>query len=65
MRRNKKNDSARISRIYSQRCSGKVIPIIEVPRIYGIARDLLDGGADDQAIGDAMLAYVEKVRCEP
>lgn len=59
-----KKDRARIGRIYSQRCSGIVIPIMEVPAIFKVGMDALEGGADDQAIGDALLAAVEKVRCD-
>lgn len=57
-----KIDGARITRIYGQYCRNIQIPIMSIPKIHDAGMKLLDEGAEDQAIGEAMFAIVQTVR---
>jgi hypothetical protein len=58
----KKQNDARISRIYAQRCHGIQVPIMEVSRIYKAGETALLSGGDDKAIGDALFQAAQAVR---
>jgi len=53
---------ARINRVYSARCSGIQIPMMEVLKVWevGMASCLL--GDSDDVLGDKILAYVDTIR---
>lgn len=62
MRRSKSNDEKRIERAYLSRCSGIAINVMDIPKVFKVGKDALDGGADDAALGDAIAAFVETIR---
>ena len=52
----------RISHLYAVRCSGIQIPIMKTTEVYRVATLAAATGCDDQALGDAIAAYVETIR---
>lgn len=53
---------ARISRVYGQRCSGVQISVMDMGKVMAVAQTAVAAGVDDQALGDAIAAYVETIR---
>lgn len=62
-KRQQNADAARIQRIYGQRCSGITIPILKTVDVFKVGEAAIAQGADDAALGDAIAAYVETIRC--
>ena len=58
----KKAASARVSRIYAQRCSGVQINILDTVKVFKVGMEALIAGGDDQTIGDTIAAFVETIR---
>ena len=57
-----KATDARIDRIYSKRCSGIQVNVMDLGKIFDHARKIAATGADDAALGDSLLAYVNIIR---
>ena len=53
---------ARISRIYGQRCSGVQVNVMDLSKVFRVAQVAVATGGDDQAVGDAIVAFVETIR---
>jgi hypothetical protein len=52
----------RIDRAYRTRCSNIPIDIMDIPKVFAEGRKAIAGGADDQALGDTIAAFVETIR---
>jgi hypothetical protein len=58
----RKQIEKRIERAYYERCSGVQISIMDIGRVFKAGHDAVAAGADDQALGDAIAAFVETIR---
>lgn len=61
-RRKQSPTDTRIERAYYARCSGVQIDIMNIGRVFNAGRAAIANGADDEALGDAIAAFVETVR---
>jgi hypothetical protein len=51
----------RIGEIYKRRCNGIPIPIMELQKIYDVARAAIDAGQD---VEDTIVSYVDSIRAD-
>ena len=52
----------RVERIYYARCSGAVINIMDIGKVFAVGRKAIEAGGDDQAVGDAIAAFVDTIK---
>jgi len=52
----------RIESIYNESCKGVQIPMMQIPKIFGIARETYRQGGDDATVRVAIVAYVNEIR---
>ena len=59
-----KAQNDRISRIYTRRCSGVQVNIMDLDKIDKVAKDALaaDPVISDEALGDKIAAFVQTIR---
>lgn len=53
---------AMIDRIYRENCSGIVIPMLSIPKIFKAGRDAWNNTESEEAVKNAVLMTVETVR---
>jgi hypothetical protein len=58
----KKKDDARIQRLYTARCSGIQINIMDIGKVFKVAEAGIVAGMDDATLGDVIFAYVNEIR---
>jgi hypothetical protein len=61
-KRQKKLNDQRIQRLYSARCSGIQIDIMDIGKVFAVAEAGIVAGLDDQGLGDVIFAYVNGIR---
>jgi hypothetical protein len=52
----------RVQRVYGERCSGIQINVMDIGKVFKIGTDAIVAGADDQKLGDLLVAFVETIR---
>lgn len=57
-----KIDENRINRAFNQACSGVQIPMLDIPKVFRAGQAAIDAGADDAALTEAVVAFVETIR---
>lgn len=60
-RRNRKEE-ARIERAFLKGCDRVTVPIMELPKIWQLGREVIALGVSDEELQAAIVAYVQKVR---
>ena len=48
-----------IEKIYYAHCSGMQINIMRIPKLYAMARNMLDQGASEPEVGAGMVAFIQ------
>lgn len=61
-KKQKKLNDSRINRLYSQRCSGVQINIMDIGKVFKVAEAGIVAGMDDQQLGDVIVAYANEIR---
>lgn len=61
-KRDKNKADKRIDALYRARCSGIQIDMMDISKIFDHGYKVIATGADDQALGDAIAAFVETIR---
>ena len=54
----------RVERAYYKRCSGITINMMDIPKIFAAGVKVVEAGADDAMLEDAIAAIVETIRVE-
>ena len=63
MTKKQKNlNDARIQRLYSLRCSGIQINIMDIGKVFKVAEAGIAANMDDAQLGDVIHAYVNQIR---
>lgn len=52
----------RIEVVYRQRCQNIQIPIMRISEVFNVGRAAIAEGADDQALGDKIAAFVDTIK---
>jgi hypothetical protein len=48
-----------VESIFYQHCRNMPISILRIPKLYAMARRMLDSGATDQEVGKAMVEFIQ------
>lgn len=51
-----------VSRLYGQRCFGIQINIMDIGKVMRVGVEALEAGDSEEAAGDKIAAFVEKIR---
>lgn len=57
-----KIDDLRINEAYRRHCSGVVIDMLDIGKVFAAGQRAIDTGADDAALAAALVAYVNTIR---
>jgi hypothetical protein len=55
-----KAQDKQIEQIYYANCQNMQINIMRIPKLYAMARTMLDEGATDPTVGAAMVAFIQQ-----
>lgn len=61
MKPSKKSNSVRLNKVLSKLVAGKPIPIMEIPKLWNVAKQLAESGATDEQIGVALTPMIDKI----
>jgi len=52
----------RINALYCRLCSGVQIDIMDIGKVFKAGYAAIEGGATDEALGEAIVAFVQTIR---
>jgi len=61
MKPSKKSNSVRLNKVLSRLVAGKPIPIMEIPKLWNVAKQLAESGATDEQIGVVLTPMIDKI----
>lgn len=61
MKPSKKSNSVRLNKVLSKLVAGKPIPIMEIPKLWNVAKQLAESGATDEQIGVVLTPMIDKI----
>ena len=61
MKPSKKTNSVRLNKVLSRLVAGKPIPIMEIPKLWNVAKQLTESGATDEQIAQVMTPMIDKI----
>lgn len=52
----------RIDKVYRENCANIQVDMMDIPRIFGVGREAIKSGVDDDGLKTLIVAFVQSVR---